>query len=180
MSTNLNFRSALNGFNREDVVNYIEFLTNRHVSDLSQMKAQLDAANEEIERLKTQPVPAEDTEALSQAKARITELEAQVATLNGREPALSENAQAELEAYRRAERTERAARQRAAPLCRQANAILADATAKVEEAGSRMEETLGSVSTQLSALQTAILQGKSALRDAATELYALTPDDEDA
>ena len=158
MSTNLNFRSALNGFNREDVVNYIEFLTNRHVSDLSQMKAQLDAANEEIERLKTQPAPAEDTEALSQAKARITELEA----------------------YRRAERTERAARQRAAQLCSQANAILADATAKVEEAGSRMEETLGSVSTQLSALQTAILQGKSALRDAATELYALTPDDEDA
>ena len=94
MSTNLNFRSALNGFNREDVVNYIEVLTNRHVSDLSQMKAQLDAANEEIERLKTQPAPAEDTEALSQAKARITELEAQVATLNGREPALSENAQA--------------------------------------------------------------------------------------
>lgn len=103
-----------------------------------------------------------------------------MATLNGREPALSENAQAELEAYRRAERTERAARQRAAQLCSQANAILADATAKVEEAGSRMEETLGSVSTQLSALQTAILQGKSALRDAATELYALTPDDEDA
>ena len=136
MSTNLNFRSALNGFNREDVVNYIEFLTNRHVSDLSQMKAQLDAANEEIERLKTQPAPAEDTEALSQAKARITELEAQVATLNGREPALSENAQAELEAYRRAERAERAARQRAAQLCSQANAILADATAKVEEAGS--------------------------------------------
>ena len=31
MSTNLNFRSALNGFNREDVVHYIEFLTNRHV-----------------------------------------------------------------------------------------------------------------------------------------------------
>ena len=57
MSTNLNFRSALNGFNREDVVNYIEFLTNRHVSDLSQMKAQLDAANEEIERLKAQPAP---------------------------------------------------------------------------------------------------------------------------
>ena len=105
-----------------------------------------------------------------------------MAALNAREPApaLSENAQAELEAYRRAERTERAARQRAAQLCNQANAILADATAKVEEAGSQMEETLGSVSTQLSALQTAILQGKSALRDAATELYALTPDEEDA
>ena len=117
MSTNLNFRSALNGFNREDVVNYIEFLTNRHVSDLSQMKAQLDAANEEIERLKAQPAPeaalaetaaapVEDTEALTQAKARIAELEAQVAALNAREPApaLSENAQAELEAYRRAVR----------------------------------------------------------------------------
>lgn len=98
MSTNLNFRSALNGFNREDVVNYIEFLTNRHVSDLSQMKAQLDAANEEIERLKAQPAPeaataetaaapVEDTEALIQAKARIAELEAQVAALNAREPA---------------------------------------------------------------------------------------------
>ena len=198
---NLNFRSSLHGFNRQDVANYLEYLNNRHAAQVNQLNTDLEALRRQAE------APAEDPQRTA-LEARCRELEQQLSiarkerdeALAQREAAEQKLASArqdreeallrscgekleanrELEAYRRAERTERAARQRAAQLCNQANAILADATAKVEEAGSQMEETLGSVSTQLSALQTAILQGKSALRDAATELYALTPDDEDA
>ena len=38
------FRSAINGFNREDVVHYIEFSNSRHVAEVTQLKEQLDKA----------------------------------------------------------------------------------------------------------------------------------------
>ena len=37
-----NFRSALNGFNREDVVHYIEYLNAKHNSELQQLSAEMD------------------------------------------------------------------------------------------------------------------------------------------
>ena len=37
-----NFRSAFNGFNREDVVHYIEFLNSKHAADLNQLNAELE------------------------------------------------------------------------------------------------------------------------------------------
>ena len=40
-----NFRSAFYGFNREDVVRYIEFLNNQHAAQLQQLQNQLQAAN---------------------------------------------------------------------------------------------------------------------------------------
>ena len=177
MSTNLNFRSALNGFNREDVVNYIEFLTNRHVSDLSQMKAQLDAANEEIERLKAQPAPeaapaetaaapVEDTEALTQAKARIAELEAQVAALNAREPApaLSENAQAELEQARLDVSTEQA----------EALKAIKKTYSSVSKSGKESELVLRvpqrrAVNARLNAAEAYVAEAEQALRDTVLE-----------
>ncbi len=42
MSLVKNFRSALNGFNREDVVHYIEYLNAKHNSELQQLSAEMD------------------------------------------------------------------------------------------------------------------------------------------
>ena len=39
-----NFRSALNGFNRQDVVHYIEYLNNQHNAQLEQLNTQLQNA----------------------------------------------------------------------------------------------------------------------------------------
>ena len=39
-----NFRSALSGFNREDVVHYIEYLNQQHNSQLEQLNTQLQNA----------------------------------------------------------------------------------------------------------------------------------------
>ncbi len=39
-----NFRSALNGFNREDVVHYIEYLNAKHNSEVQQLSAELELA----------------------------------------------------------------------------------------------------------------------------------------
>ena len=42
MANSQNFRSAFNGFNREDVVKYIEYLNGKHSADLNQLNAELE------------------------------------------------------------------------------------------------------------------------------------------
>ena len=41
MAATQRFRSAFNGFNREDVVNYIEYLNIRHTAEMDQFNNQL-------------------------------------------------------------------------------------------------------------------------------------------
>ena len=51
MVPNQTFRSALNGFHRADVVNYIEMLNNRHMTELEQLRNQLEAAQARVQEL---------------------------------------------------------------------------------------------------------------------------------
>lgn len=48
METNQNFRSALNGFNREDVVSYISLLSNRHETQINALRTEADELRQEI------------------------------------------------------------------------------------------------------------------------------------
>ena len=93
------FRSALGGFNRGDVVRYIEYINNKHNAELEQLNTQLQTAREALSK-------AEDcTELKAQleaAQARCAELEAMLSQDNG----TVEKTGDELEAYRRAERAE--------------------------------------------------------------------------
>ena len=81
----------------------------------------------------------------------------------------------ELEAYRRAERTERMARERAEQVYRQTNGVLADATAKVDEAAEQVSAISDHVMSQLDLLREAVSCSKQALSDAAAGLYSLKP-----
>ena len=76
----------------------------------------------------------------------------------------------ELETYRRAERTERLARERAAQIYTQANAILAEATLKVDDAAIEMAD-------QLEAWTAVANSAKNALQEAAGAMYAIRPED---
>ena len=68
--TEQTFRSALNGFNREDVVRYLEYINAQHAAELNQLRSEL-----EYLRGKEMPVPACDNTALvEQQAARIREL----------------------------------------------------------------------------------------------------------
>lgn len=126
MEAFMNFRSAINGFKREDVVKYIEYISAKHSAEVNQL-------NSEIEYLKSksgdQPAPVQqvvpaDNGEIDALKAQIAQLEAKCASLQqeldaARTAAVSEDTarkgtmEQELEAYRRAERTERLARERA-------------------------------------------------------------------
>ena len=159
-----NFRSALGGFNRQDVVSYIEYINNKHNSELEQLRTQLQTAQEALDKA------ANDSELLAKleaAEARCAELEAQLAA--GGQIIASDN---ELETYRRAERAERLARDRASQIYAQANAALADATVKVEAISDGMNALVEQFNTQLQ-------DGKNQLQEAVASLYAIRPEDEE-
>ena len=186
MATQMNFRSAFNGFNREDVVHYIEFLNSKHAADLNQLNAELEYLRS---RQSEQPVPDPD-DIVEQQAARIRELfdrcsalEQELEAVKAEKEQLAAQQQDvghnriedELEAYRRAERTERFARERAENLYRQANGALADATVRVDEAAHQFSQMTDQVVAQLSDLQNAVASSKQALRDAAATLYTIRP-----
>ena len=187
--TEQTFRSAFNGFNREDVVRYLEYINAQHTAELNKLRSEI-----EFLRSKEVPAPAEEvcenSELMEQQAARIRELfdrckaqEETIAELTARlenaqaaEAAPKSCAEEELEAYRRAERAERVARERADVVYRQANAVLSDATAKVDDAAARISCIADQISGQLSEFQAAVSGSKQALRDAAATMYALRPE----
>lgn len=162
-----NFRSALGGFNREDVVRYIEYMNNKHNSQIEQLNTQLQTAQEALAQAKA----ADNSELLAQleaAQARCAELEAQLAAGGDAAPVVQGD---ELEAYRRAERAERLARDRAAQIYAQANAALADATLKVEA----VSDGIGTLAEQF-AVQ--LQDAKLKLQEAVASMYAIRPEED--
>ncbi len=140
-----NFRSALHGFNRNDVVQFIQSQTmeheralraareetNRLQGALEEARKELDACKEEKAALETQ---------LEEAKnAKPAAVEDAPATLDAPMPpvasvisaASSDFNELELAAYRRAEMTERMARERAAASAERMKSIFAQADEKL-------------------------------------------------
>ena len=197
MATPQNFRSAFNGFNREDVVHYLEYINTKHNNQLSQLTAE----NQEL-RAAAQKQPAQDlqelveyleaqcgdlTAQLEAAKAANAELTGKLEALEARyselenveAPAAAETlstlASEELETYRRAERIEREAKERADLVYYQANGVLSEATAKVEGISSDITDIADQVMRQLTQLQMAVSSSKQALQDATSIMNTIRP-----
>ena len=210
MAQQQTFRSAFNGFNREDVVRYIEYLNAQHAAEINRLQSELDFLRSKNEQEAPVPDAVEDDGLIEQQASRIRELfdqckaqEQQISDLTAQlndarvladaatnekmrltadlDQALQQQityksrVEEELEAYRRAERTERVARERAEQMYRQANAVLADATTKVDDAAALISQMADKVTGQLSDLQSAVTGSKQALRDAAATMYAIRP-----
>ena len=190
MAAQQNFRSAFNGFNREDVVRYLEFINAKHVSQVNQLTTE----NEEL-RTQLAACPGEDQlalleqlqqrcaeleERLGESEAQKTHLEEALAQLQQQLEAQSEAApaadpSAELEAYRRAERAEREARERAELVYYQANGVLTEATAKVDGISAEITDMADQVMAQLTQLQVAVSSSKQALQDASSIMNIIRP-----
>lgn len=193
---NLNFRSSLHGFNRQDVANYLEYLNNRHAAQVNQLNTDLEALRRQAE------APAEDPQRTA-LEARCRELEQQLSIARqerdealaqkeaaeqklasarqDREEALLRScgekleANRELEAYRRAERTERMARERAEQVYSETGTVLTQASNRIEAALRQMTGISQQVTGQLDTLQTAIASSRLALQDAAQTIDKLKP-----
>ena len=169
------FRSAFNGFNREDVVRYIEYMNNKHNAQVEQLNTQLQTAYAELSQLKSTPNrEVELLEQINALQARCNELENALKT-GASMPLQPED---ELEAYRRAERTERMARERSAQIYQQASAVLSEATLKVEDAAAQINQVIDQVTAQMQQAQDSVAGTKSILQDAAATLYAIRPEEQ--
>ena len=197
MAAPQNFRSAFNGFNREDVVHYLEYINTKHNNQVSQLTAE----NQELRAAAQQPVE-DQRELVASLKVQCDELTAQleaersrIAELTGRLEALqtrcqeleaqaeaavpaetiSSLASEELEAYRRAERIEREAKERAELVYFQANGVLTEATGKVESISTDITDMADQVMRQLTQLQIAVSSSKQALQDASSIMNTIRP-----
>ena len=165
MAVTQRFRSAFNGFNREDVVNYIEYLNNTHTSQLAQLNNQLQEAKgafsaEEMAALQAQ---------LDAALLRCAELEELLSVKKA-------NADKELEAYRRAEEAERKANERANRIYAQAQTVLSDASAMAESAAEEFNQVAERTSQQLKEYQASITAAVSSFKVAASALNTVKPE----
>ena len=171
-----NFRSAFNGFNREDVVRYIEYINSRHNTEINVLKSELDLLQTRLRDIPDVSALEESLAALRQERDQLLEKVAQLENQAAAPAAPSAvSAELELETYRRAERMERVARERAEQIYFQANAALADATVKVDSAALQISQMSESVLNQLNGLQLAVNNSKQALSDAAATMYAIRP-----
>lgn len=190
MAVPQNFRNALNGFNKDDVVRYLEYINAKHNNQIMQLTA-------EVEELRAQlnqsPMPDADQQALLDALQKENDslseklLESEKArSALAEELAQSKNAPApvsetpsvvtdELEAYRRAERTEREAKKRAELVYFQANSVLSETTAKVDVLAEDINAMADRVMNQLAQLQMLVGDSKQALQDAAALLGTIRP-----
>ena len=171
-----NFRSAFNGFNREDVVRYLEYINAKHTAEINQLTSDADFLRAKLETAEpqTEAIAALEAER-DELKAQLEAMTARVAELEAAAPAIDPNA--ELEAYRRAERTERMAKERAELVYHQVNGVLAEASLKVEGVAGEIGGMADQVMRQLTQLQTAIGSSKKALNDAVSTMYAIRPND---
>ena len=204
------FRTAFNGFNRDDVVQYIEELNARHAAEVNQLNADLQYLQDQLDALESDcseyDAPMMDKgEPTNINSSLVAELEAKLA--NAEDAAKTAKAQldaqkaenlrlqvlldaalarqnetnntVELDTYRRAERVERDARNRAREISDKANSALSDATNKVDDTAIQISELTDAAMQQLKQLQLAISGSKQILRDTATVLYSIRPEDEE-
>lgn len=201
-----NFRSALGGFNREDVVHYIEYLNRKNTNLVNQLRSENQEIMTQLEALRSAehggsrneaPVDAPSTDAAAQIAAleaeisglntALAEKDHTISELNARISALEQQlqsaapsmAQQELEAYRRAERMERAAKERSQQIYRQTAAALAEATTLVDGNAQQFAQIAEQINVQLQQLQASVSGSKQVFQDAAAAMYAIRGENEE-
>lgn len=208
-----NFRSAFNGFNREDVVRYLEYLNAKHASTYTQLTGELHALRQKLEtpddgalaQLQTRCAELENALAAEQAVKeqaiqRAAELEQQVLTLQQEKAELEQQtedarkfqqtaqarcteleaqANRELEAYRRAERAERVARERADRIYSHTNGLLSEATVLVDDAAKEIDTVSQEILRNMDILRTAVEKSRAAMKDASAAMFQIRPDEEE-
>ncbi len=196
MAVTHSFRRSIGGFNREDVVHYIEYLNSKHTAQVHQLQEENQQLQQQVAELQK---AAADTSKLDELQRRCEQLQEQLTQANADNAALTcrisdgehelaqlraeresreqELATKELEAYRRAEQVERVAKERADQIYQQATGTLAQATTQVDQAASMFRQIADQVTGQMSRLQSAVDSSRSALMDAASTMYAIRPED---
>ena len=172
------FRSAVGGFNRSDVTEYMEKLCAEHAQEMKALREEnavladrlaaaqsaLDskaAENDALQRKvsETEIALASTEAALEEAMTMIEEQDALVAKAAAEEAEREETPDypaMELEAYRRAEATERLAAERANRLTLELSDLLDNISGRYEQTGQEIQVLTEDIRTNLQRLQEAL------------------------
>ena len=185
MAAPQNFRSAFNGFNRQDVVHYLEYINTKHQTQVNELTAEADDLRRQLEDLRAQAAQIAELEARLAAMTEERDaLRAQIEQMQAAEAVQepqpetdggSQVAGEELDSYRRAQQVERSARERAELVYHQANGVLNEAIAKVDTATAEITAKTDEAMSQLTQLQMAVSTSKQALQDAASLMNTIRP-----
>lgn len=191
MAAPQNFRSAFNGFNRDDVVNYISFLTTKHENQVNQLNSEIDQLRQELSECSE--LPAVDEAELTLLREQVAQLQEQLRQrdetiarlqhqasampiMSAAQPTGGSFTEQELNAYRRAEDAERRAMERVDRMYEKANGVIADTAARLEENSNLVAQLSDRVRGNLEALENAVAQSKNVLQDSATVISAIHPE----
>lgn len=181
------FRSSLGGFHRGDVATYIETLCRTHGAELKERDGRIESLTAALAEAQGQREEAiAQAEALRrQVEELETQLEAATAPPPEEEEALSEDAAdetevpdyptLELEAYRRAEATERLASQRAQQLKRELVDFLENTTARYQQTGEDIAALAEDLKYGLKRLEENLSELDLLFGETAEHLETLTP-----
>lgn len=180
MTLDRNFRAAINGFNRNDVVNYIEECSINHERALRQLRDENARLRADLEKLQAEKDALETRKAEAEApEAPEPETEPETVAEAPAAPEPSSSAE-ELAAYRRAEAVERAARNRAAALCRQVNEIVDNASRKFETSRGDVNALMSDLNICLRRLNDTFADLRLTFDDTAGAFASVEPLNEDS
>lgn len=160
-----NFRTAMRGFQKDDVIAFIETQTLNHEKELRAKGDELTAAHSRITELEAQ---------LQTARQQISDLETQIDELTAPAPELEapmakpaeglptaptaqQLTELELTAYRRAELAERRANERAAKVYHRLQTIFDESVKQMFEATQDLDTLRDTVSADLQKMEQAVL-----------------------
>lgn len=184
MSAPQNFRKAFNGFNKEDVVQYLEYINTKHNNQVNQLTGELEAlragsnGGERETRIEALQAECHELrEKLAETEEKLAEAEEKLQQMENAQPqevVAAENP-SELEMYRRAERAEREAQEKAELIYYQVNSVLTEAAGKVDGASGEIVELADQIVSQLTKLQMMVGSSKQVLQDASALLNIIRP-----
>lgn len=182
-----NFRTAMRGFNRTDVVQFIQRLTAEHEKELRALREEnerltnaLDAAQTDLQAAVDEKAVLEDQllalrEQPEEAEAAAPDvLDAPIAPAEAvSTPAGANLTELELAAYRRAEMAERLARERAAAADEQMKALFAQSREKLTLATGDFATMLEAFQTNFDQLRQVIQSAQGVLTESGDGLTAV-------
>lgn len=147
------FRTALQGFNRTDVVNFIEKTTAAHENDMRQLQLENSRLAQQLQDANAYISQLQQSIAVMQAEpAPVAPVQSTLPPLEPETPT-SQYEEMELAAYRRAEQAERNAKERAAAFYQQIDDLVARTNAKLTQDDKTLGQLAGDLGTNIAALQ---------------------------
>lgn len=180
MASTQNFRASFNGFNRDDVVNYISYMTAKHENQINELRTQAQELRQELERCQGSQEHNDELEQLRQelelAKAQLADKDQQLQQLlSSPLEEVGSIREQELEAYRRAESSERRAMERVNQMFDQANGVLGELVSRMQGNTEEVNALAERLRADLEALEHAALSTEKLMDDATAMMTAVQP-----